>query len=248
MQMNHGTSIYAIITKQAIVVGADGQGMSMHGFPIPPEGFLKLMPVHKRLVVTCEGMGAFTGYCFHEWVRIIESKLPSDLEASALATAIESVIAEPFRQAFTGDRNASKAMLEYCARKSYLANFFIAYDFILRRVTLSVDVPQWTVVANTTVEYEGTPIELPFKGYGAGRFAKINEALFKGNSDAQKHMLAAFPVNFTRLLKGQELSDDELCAITRELINIQAKAEPKHVGPPFRIATIYPSHPIKIWE
>jgi len=243
--MNHGTSIYAIITKQGIVIGADSKA-ALTNFGTPPDGFLKLVSIHKRVVVACEGMCAFTGYCFHEWVTAIESKLSPDLEADALARAIEREISEPFRQAFRKIKGAAHQMLNYSARKGHLASFFIAYGFTLRQIIVSVDEPKRAITANTEVKSDREPRELTPKGYGAGRFKEIEKAIYERNSDAHKNILALHPVGFKRLLNGQELSQEELGTIMRSLIQIQAKADPEHVGPPFRIATIYPGQTIRV--
>ena len=246
--MNHGTTVYAIVTKQGMVICADGKAITTHNFPTPPEGFLKLMPIHKRLVVTCEGMGAFSGYCFHHWVQGVESDSPSNLETRALAATILRKIPEPFRDSFKKTRFATKQMLDYQERKGYIANFFIAHNLVLHRIIVSVDKPRGTITANTVIECDGESMEAPFKGYGAGRFIEIENALTDRNSNAHKEVSTEIPMIFNRLFIGKKLSQDELCAVARKLITLQAKANPEHVGPPFRIATLYPRHPVTVTD
>ena len=72
------------------------------------------------------------------------------------------------------------------------------------------------------------------------------EQAFSGNGDAYQNMLVGTNGGFQRLINHDEVGFDELSDIVRCAISLEAKANPKFVGPPFDVATLQPGKLVEV--
>jgi hypothetical protein len=206
MKTNCGTTIFSIITKHGITIGADSFARHHDGHI---EAFSKLRVI-RGAVIACEGLGMIkpetTGdvphYRADQWMAEIESSLPVELNAEIIARAIETT--HPFLQLV---RVEEMIRLFYDSQfhsgKGYLADFLIASATSDRMLLLRVrakmvlisqlDDPQWRVVFDKTAHLDRhSPID-PFVRHHAGKHAEIDKAmaawfpvLREGRADQQR--------------------------------------------------------------
>ena len=260
MKINCGTTLFAVITKDGITVGADSMARHHDG---ETESFCKLHVV-RDAIIACEGLGILNVadmpelpdrilYRADQWMAEIQSdpRMESNADARNIVSLIET--SHPFIDLIRRDDVLREFYRFQCdSQKGYLAQFLVASashdELLLIGTRLSMDsVPQpngpveWRVVFRKTIH---TPVT-PFVRYGAGKLAEIDNAFLR-NGDCYKDMIASTNGGFADLLDGEEVNLDRLREIVRCAISLAAKHNPKQVGPPFVIATLQPGKPVSV--
>jgi hypothetical protein len=258
MTTNVGTTVFSIVTKDAITIGADSMASHHDGHV---EAFSKLKVI-RNTVIACEGLGVIykpetTGevlYRADQWMTEIESSLAAQkINAGIVAHAIQE--SHPFINLV---RIKEILRLFYNRQidsgKGYLADFFVASASsdgmqLLRvraKITISMIIDgEWRIVFDKTTYFDGHSSVDPFVRYGTGKMAEIDKA-FSRNGDAYQDMLIRTNGSFGRLLNGNEVGLDELRDVVRCAISLEAKANPKQVGPPFVVATLQAGKPVSV--
>ena len=235
-----GTTILALVTREGIVVGADGLSQGFDGQAI---SFTKLQAIGNETIVACEGLGLLqninTGeitYRVDDWVK---KYLSAEMDAFAITDFIKKN--HPFRQLILTDTGIN--LRERQVSRSHLAEFLIASvrgnRVTLLRQRIEMKVKEWKLAFLPTVEFDGIPPADRFKHYTSGRATQINNA-FSRDGDAYHDMVVRTAGAFKRLIDGAEVSLDERRAIVRCAILLEAKANPEVVGAPFLIASLEP--------
>ena len=260
MKTNCGTTVFGVITRDGITLGADSMARHHDG---QTESFRKLHVV-RGAIIACEGLGILNVadrpelpdcvlYRADQWMAEIESdpRMESNANAQTIVHLIETT--HPFIKLIRRDEVVREFYkFQYDSKKGHLADFLIASasldELLVIGTRLSMEcVPQlnglveWKVVFRKTMH---TPVT-PFVRYGAGKLAEIDHA-FRRNGDSYQDMLASTNGSFADLLDGKEVCLDELREIVRCAISLAAKNNPKQVGPPFVVATLQPGKPVSV--
>src|ERR1700680_821412 len=125
MNPHCGTTLFSVVTNDGIVIGAD----SMVDYDGHTETFRKLQ-VFRNTVIACEGLGVInqtetgkTLYRVDQWMAKIESCLPAELDAAALASHVRK--RHPFIQLYRIEQQR-QGLDYYQSTKGYLTDFLIA--------------------------------------------------------------------------------------------------------------------------
>jgi hypothetical protein len=263
MTANCGTTIFGITTNDGITIGADSMARHPDG---QMEIFRKLHVVGDS-VIACEGLGILNLpektegsdsvlYRADQWMAEIEADPRIELNANAMTIVNFIETTHPFIELIRREEIIREFYKFQCdSKKGYLADFLVASAFheemlvIRKRIRMTLtshtNGPEWNIVFDgTTYPDRDSPIN-PFIRYGAGKMGQIDKA-FSGDGDCYHKMFVLTNGSFSKLRDGGKVSLDELRNTVRSAISLEAKANPKQVGPPFVVATLQPGKPVSV--
>jgi len=251
MKIYSGTTLFSIVTRAGIVVGADSKLAGDRNI----DSMTKIQRIGYHAVIACAGFSSLhetkTGQprCrLDKWMREIAQNLPVETDAHVIARIIET--AHPLVDIVEQDGDLLWEQLwDFQQPQDHFATFMVASVFLNRfsllTVNLSVNYEERKIVFTPTTHFDGPAPIGAFKHHGVGRIAEIEKA-FSRDGDAYQYMVSDTYGSFERLIEGQEVSLDELRDIVCCAISLEAEANPEHVGPPFVTATLQPGKLVEV--
>jgi hypothetical protein len=232
------TTVVAVITRDAIIVGSDAKITTTRGNGVlvdteSSEHKIELV-AHDRIIVASSGLQEGPGYNFSAWIRSVGQSLPENISVTDFVAFLEAKSAAKFHdfdKRFLETGKLTAAPGDVC--KEFLRYLVLGYENGTPQVYIVQFYIDWDrkhlVGPQIIHAHPSSGYRADFGMYAIGETGGIND-LRNRHSYAYEESARRIPQTLARFLSNRDLNESQAVELIRTLIHVQEEVTPTIVG------------------